>query len=69
VLDRIAEVRARRGMTVIIVSYDAQVGARADRMVTVTDGVIDQAGIAPSISPPPAIHESVRSPADTARCR
>ena len=42
VLDLLAEVRARRGMTVIVVSYDPQVGARADRMVTVTDGVLTQ---------------------------
>jgi putative ABC transport system ATP-binding protein len=42
VLDLLAEVRARRGMTVIVVSYDPQVGERADRMVTVTDGVLTQ---------------------------
>jgi putative ABC transport system ATP-binding protein len=42
VLDLLAEVRARRGMTVIVVSYDPQVGARADRMVTVIDGVLTQ---------------------------
>jgi len=29
-------------MTVIVVSYDPQVGERADRMVTVTDGVLTQ---------------------------
>ncbi len=39
ILDLLAELRHRRGMTVIIVSYDPQVGAQADRMVTVTDGV------------------------------
>jgi predicted ABC-type transport system involved in lysophospholipase L1 biosynthesis ATPase subunit len=27
-------------MTLIIVSYDEQVGERADRMLTVTDGVL-----------------------------
>lgn len=42
VLDLLAEIRERRGMTVIVVSYDPQVGARADRMVTVTDGVLTQ---------------------------
>ena len=42
VLDLLAEVRARRGMTVIVVSYDPQVGERADRMVTVADGVLTQ---------------------------
>ena len=40
VLDLIGELRARRGMTVIVVSYDAQVGERADRMLTVVDGVL-----------------------------
>jgi putative ABC transport system ATP-binding protein len=40
ILDLLAEVRARRGMTLIIVSYDAQVGERADRMLTVIDGVL-----------------------------
>jgi putative ABC transport system ATP-binding protein len=38
ILNLLAEVRARRGMTLIIVSYDAQVGAQADRMLTVVDG-------------------------------
>jgi putative ABC transport system ATP-binding protein len=40
VLDLLTEIRERRGMTVIVVSYDPQVGARADRMVTVTDGLL-----------------------------
>jgi putative ABC transport system ATP-binding protein len=40
ILDLLAEVRERRGMTLIIVSYDAQVGARADRMLSVTDGCL-----------------------------
>jgi putative ABC transport system ATP-binding protein len=44
ILDLLGAVRERRGMTVIIVSYDAQVGERADRMVTVTDGVLADSG-------------------------
>ena len=40
ILDLLGELRARRGMTLIIVSYDEQVGERADRMLTVTDGVL-----------------------------
>jgi putative ABC transport system ATP-binding protein len=40
ILDLLAQLRARRGMTLIIVSYDPQVGERADRMLTVTDGVL-----------------------------
>jgi len=42
VLRLLGEVRARRGMTVIVVSYDPQVGERADRMVTVADGMLMQ---------------------------
>jgi putative ABC transport system ATP-binding protein len=38
ILDLLGEVRARRGMTLIIVSYDPQVGERADRMLRVIDG-------------------------------
>jgi putative ABC transport system ATP-binding protein len=38
ILDLLSEARARHGMTLIIVSYDPQVGERADRMVSVTDG-------------------------------
>jgi ABC-type lipoprotein export system ATPase subunit len=40
VLDLIGQLRARRGMTVIVVSYDPQVGERADRMLTMVDGVL-----------------------------
>jgi putative ABC transport system ATP-binding protein len=69
VLDLIGEVRARRGMTIIVVSYDAQVGTRADRMVTVTDGVLNGRDTAPTMSPTPMIHETLRSAAGTARCR
>jgi ABC-type lipoprotein export system ATPase subunit len=44
ILDLLVELRERRGMTLIIVSYDAQVGARADRMLTVTDGCLTDTG-------------------------
>jgi putative ABC transport system ATP-binding protein len=40
VLDLLGAARARRGMTLIVISYDPQVGASADRMVTVADGVL-----------------------------
>ena len=42
VLDILGEARERRGMTMVVVSYDPQVGAQADRMVTVTDGLLTQ---------------------------
>ena len=51
VLNLLGEVRERRGMTMIVVSYDAQVGARADRMVTVTDGVLRQPETSLSAAP------------------
>jgi putative ABC transport system ATP-binding protein len=51
VLDLLGEIRARRGMTLIVVSYDPQVGASADRMVTVTDGVLTQPEIGLSAAP------------------
>ncbi len=38
VLDLIAELRARRGLTVVIVTHDAAVSARADRIVRRLDG-------------------------------
>jgi putative ABC transport system ATP-binding protein len=51
VLDLLGEIRARRGMTLIVVSYDPQVGVSADRMVTVTDGVLTQPEIDLSATP------------------
>ncbi len=51
VLDLLGEIRERRGMTMIVVSYDPQVGARADRMVTVTDGVLTQPETDPGAAP------------------
>ena len=47
VLDLLADLRDRRGMTVVIVSYDPEVGARADRMVHVADGRLEAAELRP----------------------
>lgn len=44
VLDLLFGLRDRLGMTMIVVSYDAAVGARADRTVTLIDGQIVQDG-------------------------
>ena len=52
VLDLLGDLRARRGMTVIIVSYDPEVGARADRMVHVADGHLEAAELRPVSGPP-----------------
>ena len=51
VLDLLADVRARRGMTMIVVSYDPEVGARANRMVHVSDGRLAAAELKPAPGP------------------
>jgi ABC-type lipoprotein export system ATPase subunit len=43
VLDLVFRLRDQLGMTMIVVSYDQAVGARADRTVTLIDGVITPA--------------------------
>jgi putative ABC transport system ATP-binding protein len=42
IIDLLARLRERQGTTVIIVSYDAAVGSRADRTVTLLDGQLGQ---------------------------
>ncbi len=41
VLDLLFDLRDRLGMTLLVVSYDPSVGARADRTLTLVDGRID----------------------------
>jgi len=41
VLDMIFQLRDRLGMTLMVISYDSAVGARADRTITLADGRID----------------------------
>jgi len=41
VLDLLFQLRDRLGMTLLVVSYDSAVGARADRTITLADGRID----------------------------
>jgi predicted ABC-type transport system involved in lysophospholipase L1 biosynthesis ATPase subunit len=43
VLDLLFDLRDRLGMTLVVVSYDSTVGARADRTLTLIDGMIDTA--------------------------
>ena len=45
IIDLLVQVRESRGMTVIIVSYDPAVGARADRVVTLLDGRLRAGGL------------------------
>ncbi len=44
IIDLLLKLRASRGMTVVIVSYDAEVGAHAERTVTLLDGRLSEAG-------------------------
>ena len=46
VLDLLFQLRDRLGMTLLVVSYDSSVGARADRTITLVDGRIDAADAA-----------------------
>jgi len=46
ILDLLFSLRDRLGMTLLIVSYDRTVGARADRTLTLIDGTIDAAAAA-----------------------
>jgi predicted ABC-type transport system involved in lysophospholipase L1 biosynthesis ATPase subunit len=49
VLDLLFRLREEIGMTLLLVSYDASVGARADRTLTLSDGVLlDQGPLASS---------------------
>ena len=41
-LDLLGAIRARRGMTVIVVSHDPAVASRADRVVHLVDGLVQQ---------------------------
>ncbi len=43
VLDLLFRLREELGMTLLVVSYDSSVGARADRTITLVDGRIDTA--------------------------
>jgi predicted ABC-type transport system involved in lysophospholipase L1 biosynthesis ATPase subunit len=51
VLDLLFRLRDRLGMTMLVVSYDRSVGARADRTITLVDGRIDSNPQEPSFSP------------------
>jgi ABC-type lipoprotein export system ATPase subunit len=51
VLDLLFSLRDRFGMTMLVVSYDRAVGARADRTVTIVDGRLRQ-GSEPALSAP-----------------
>jgi len=42
ILDALMQVRAERGMTMVMVTHDARVAARADRVVRLKDGVVER---------------------------
>ena len=50
VLDLLFSLRDRLGMTLLVVSYDRSVGARANRTVTIVDGAVQSASEA-ALSP------------------
>ena len=50
VLDLLFSLRDRLGMTLLVVSYDRSVGARANRTVTIVDGAMQSASEA-ALSP------------------
>lgn len=52
VLDLLFRLRDDRGMTMLVVSYDRVVGARADRTVTLADGHLERAPDASDTSDP-----------------
>jgi predicted ABC-type transport system involved in lysophospholipase L1 biosynthesis ATPase subunit len=54
ILDLLFGLRDRLGMTMILVSYDAAIGARADRTVTIADGVLRDGAPAVPATPAPA---------------
>jgi ABC-type lipoprotein export system ATPase subunit len=50
VLDLLFRLRDQHGTTMIVVSYDAALGARADRTVTLLDGVLAASGAPSAVS-------------------
>jgi putative ABC transport system ATP-binding protein len=50
VLDLLLEVRRRRRMTMLVVSYDPTVGGRADRTLTMTDGRVQPGAVAAGLA-------------------
>jgi putative ABC transport system ATP-binding protein len=53
VLDLVDEARKQRGLTVLLVTHDAGVAARADRIVHLRDGKIESISAAPAGKPAP----------------
>jgi len=62
ILGVIADLRQRFGLTILMVTHDPEVAARADRVVTIADGVIVEPADAP-VSPPSGPAFGARPPA------
>jgi putative ABC transport system ATP-binding protein len=45
ILDLLAHLRQERGLTILLVTHDAAIAARADRVVTMLDGRLDEAAL------------------------
>jgi putative ABC transport system ATP-binding protein len=43
ILDALMEIRAERSQTMVIVTHDAETAARADRVIRLTDGLVERA--------------------------
>ena len=52
ILDTIAELRERLGLTIIMVTHDQHVASRADRVIRLTDGVLAASDSQPSQNQP-----------------
>jgi putative ABC transport system ATP-binding protein len=51
VLDLLQDARERRGMTLLVVTYDGIIGERADRVLHLRDGRLVAAGTGPALRP------------------
>ena len=54
VLELLLAVQARRGVTVIVVSYDSAIGSHADRTLQLVDGVLEDESLTTGREPSPA---------------
>lgn len=51
IIDALADLRARLGLTIVMVTHDQEIAARADRVVRLRDGVVDRSGHPVSAAP------------------
>jgi putative ABC transport system ATP-binding protein len=65
IMDLLCTLNQERGQTVVMVTHALEVGERANRIIRMRDGRIEETGIAPSriVTPPDEgwVHERVRT--------